>query len=123
MQAFHLPFTKETPPALARRLARRAVARWQVPEPEDLLIVTTELMQNAIEHTSDGGELTIALTEHAILVEVADDDPVLPDPPPPDLVSGRGRGLHLVQAVARRWGTRPRLPHGKVVWAELPRTT
>jgi anti-sigma regulatory factor (Ser/Thr protein kinase) len=120
MQIFRLPFTHQTPPAVARRLVKRALAGWNLHRhDEDLLLVTTELVQNAIEHTHNGGELCLSLTDDAIMIEVADDDPTLPEASVPDLRSARGRGLMLVGALARRWGTRPRLPRGKVVWAEL----
>ena len=43
---------------------------------------------------------------------------------PPRLASAQpddegGRGLHLVAAVADRWGTRQLAGGGKVVWSEL----
>jgi anti-sigma regulatory factor (Ser/Thr protein kinase) len=121
MKVFRLPFTHSTPPAAARQFVRRALSARSLrgDVTGDVLLVTTELVQNVIEHTGDGGELLVGLEHDAILIEVADNDPGPLQLPAPNPTSGRGRGLQLVGAIARRWGIRPRRTTGKVVWAEL----
>ncbi|MEU4118525.1 ATP-binding protein, partial [Kitasatospora sp. NPDC028055] len=46
--------------------------------------------------------------------------PVLPVIPTPHAQSGRG--LLLINALSDRWGTIPRHPNAKTVWAELDLT-
>ena len=54
----------------------------------------------------------------AALIEVWDENAVLPDPGLPDLDDESGRGLMLVDALAERWGCDlPASGRGKVVWA------
>jgi anti-sigma regulatory factor (Ser/Thr protein kinase) len=124
MRTVQLRFTHQTPAALARRVAERASRAWNVrrEDGDDLLLVTTELVQNAIQHTGNGGELRLSLARESIVVEVDDTSDELPDLPQESSPAAgvlRGRGLRLVAVIARRWGSRPRPGGGKVVWAEL----
>jgi anti-sigma regulatory factor (Ser/Thr protein kinase) len=106
--------------ARVRRAVSRVLQGWHVEDPAgDLLLVTSELAENVIAHTSDGGELHLVLTPGAVLIEMTDTSPEMPELRDPSLTSPRGRGLAIVAAIARRWGTRPR-PGGKVIWAEVP---
>ncbi|GAA1642424.1 ATP-binding protein [Actinoplanes couchii] len=85
---------------------------------DDVLLVVSELVQNVVHHTAGGGELRLSHRDGAIAIEVAD---VSTDPPHihgPDARRVRGRGLMIVAAVSRAWGTRAR-DQGKVVWAEI----
>jgi anti-sigma regulatory factor (Ser/Thr protein kinase) len=116
-----LPLEHGTPASVARRAAERALRGWELSElAEDVLLITTELVQNVTKHTDDGGELVLSLRGDAILIEVADTSP---EPPRVQARADRrlgGRGLMLVDAIARDWGCRG--DHGgKVVWAEVPK--
>ena len=125
MEDIRLPLTHDTPASAARRACERALDGWELSErADDVLLVTTELVQNVAQHTDDGGELHLALHDDTILVEVTDTNPQPPRLQHLDLCKPGGRGLLLIAATARRWGTRPASwagRTGKVVWAELTR--
>jgi hypothetical protein len=68
--------------------------------------------------------MRLALHDDAILIEVTDADPRPPRLRRTDPAKPGGRGMLLIAAAARRWGTRPAAwagHKGKVVWAELAR--
>jgi anti-sigma regulatory factor (Ser/Thr protein kinase) len=120
-----LPLDHGTPASRARRLAERALTGWNLSDrADDVLLVTTELVQNVTQHTDDGGELRLTLHGDAILVEVTDTNPEVPSVRQPALDRAGGRGMLLIAAVARRWGSRPAAwagRTGKTVWAEIAR--
>jgi hypothetical protein len=57
----------------------------------------------------------------AVWVEVFDTDLRLPRIRSADETDEGGRGLYLVDQIARRWGSRP-TRNGKAVWFEMPIT-
>lgn len=90
-------------------------------------LVVGELAANAVRHGRVPGRdfgLRLALDPTAGLVRVEVTDaasekrlPATPPSPHPDGESGRG--LLLVDVLAVRWGSVPRRPVGKTVWAEV----
>ncbi|MFK0172266.1 ATP-binding protein [Streptomyces sp. NPDC090306] len=126
---FAMQFTSSPRGArLARRLAEDRLARWgygpgsEVSETVRLLVA--ELTANAVRHGTVPGRdfrLRVALDGEAGLVriEVADSRARLPRRVGPSGEEEGGRGLLLVEALARRWGVEPRSPVGKTVWAEV----
>jgi hypothetical protein len=65
--------------------------------------------------------MTLDRASGVLRVEVSDassqEPPAAPGLPGPEQESGRG--LYLVDTLATRWGTLPREPLGKTVWAEV----
>lgn len=124
-----------TAAGLARLFVRQALHRWRLPlVVENAELVTSELVTNAVHATGlqdtaltypalrDVAVLTVRLSviEPYIRVEVWDTSPELPRLQSADLESERGRGLLLVEALARRCGVLPAPDRtGKVVWADL----
>jgi hypothetical protein len=114
----------ELPPALiASRLSRRFVKdtceRWSAADVvDDALVVTSELVENAVRHTASGPRLRLELRPGQLSIAVRDSDPTPPALREPD--DRGGHGLPLVAAVSRVWGTAPSAD-GKVVWAVLRR--
>ncbi|MFE9422762.1 ATP-binding protein [Kitasatospora sp. NPDC006697] len=115
-----LPARGESGP-LARRLVLSVLQSWGLHallETGELL--TAELVANAVRHT---GGRTIGLKLHRrpgwLRVEVRDSSRALPCLvlAEPGLSEG-GRGLHVIEALADRWGA-DLLPRGKGVWFEL----
>ncbi|MEU9579739.1 MULTISPECIES: ATP-binding protein [Streptomyces] len=114
----------------ARHCAVRRLAEWGHPPACDLsstvALLVGELAANAVRHGRVPGRdfaLRLTLDEPAGLarVEVVDASET-----PPPRTAGQapvddesGRGLVLVDALATRWGSCPREPIGKTVWAEL----
>lgn len=108
--------------AETRALLRRRLAEWGVPGLRDTAeLLLSELVTNALVHTTGGALLTVTLTRGTrarLRVEVRDEAPHRPSPrPAPDDASG-GRGLLIVRALADEWGMCP-LAAGKAVWFEL----
>jgi PAS domain S-box-containing protein len=116
----------ELPPAHsavrdARRATREAVGRWQMDEladPAELLV--SELVTNAVRHAGGEVMLRVRRADSRLYVEVADGDTRLPRLRRTSEDDEGGRGLFLVDALARRWGSRP-IRQGKIVWCELER--
>jgi anti-sigma regulatory factor (Ser/Thr protein kinase) len=120
MDPLRLPFAHRTDYAAVRQYARRFLGQWQAPElVDDSLLVITELVENVVQHTGDGGELLLHRRADAVRIEVADTSPELPRVYGPDPRRIGGRGLLLVAALTRAWGTRPS-GCGKIIWADVP---
>jgi anti-sigma regulatory factor (Ser/Thr protein kinase) len=85
--------------------------------PADLGLVVSELATNACVHARSPFTVTVERRNAGILIEVADEDSgaVTMRPLSKD---ASGRGVQIVAAVARDWGTTPRAT-GKAVWAVL----
>lgn len=103
--------------ARARRDAATVVASWGV-DADDLELVVSELVSNAIVHAQGDLRLSLHFDTDALTVEVTDHSSDLPVPSRPGDSDQRGRGLLIVSKVAREWGVRLG-PHGKTVWARL----
>lgn len=116
---------------LARRLTASSLAEWghsYDSEPnETAQLLVSELATNAVTHGRVPGrdfELRLALLPEADTLRVEVSDP-RGDRPLKTLRAApwdeHGRGLIVVDALARTWGVRERVV-GKTVWAELPLT-
>lgn len=105
-----------------RRFATDTLAEWGEPEHvrEPVQLVVSELVTNVIRHAT-GHEARVRLERHAdrVVVAVVDPDARPPRLSRPSLEDESGRGLHLVEAVADRWGARSLPGGGKVVWCEV----
>ncbi|SCG73264.1 ATP-binding protein [Micromonospora humi] len=115
----------ELPPVVeaarvARSLIAEGCARWGLPElAEPACIAVTEMVNNVVSHAATPMTLRLAPRGAALHVAVRDHAagrPAYTGPAPVDSVGGRG--LLLIDTVARRWGSTP-LPDGKVVWCVL----
>ena len=121
------PTLRRTLPATAESAS---VARWLVTDllrdlvDEDTLdtaaLLTTELVSNAIRQTREELALTVRLAGGRIRVGVADSSHRRPQLVQVGSRDTSGRGLHLVEAMADRWGVEPDgRGLGKTVWFEL----
>lgn len=85
-----------------------------------LLLATSEVVTNAIEHGAPPIELRIERLRHHLRVEVRDTSPLHPrvrtdEVTPKEL---RGRGMRIVEGCTDRWGVEP-MEEGKAVWFEI----
>ncbi|MEV6837613.1 SpoIIE family protein phosphatase [Streptomyces sp. NPDC051133] len=111
---------EDSAPGQARRLARRALARWDLEELTDSVeLLVSEVVTNAVRYASRPVTLRLLRT-NVLRCEVGDDVPQLPRLRQARATDEGGRGLYLVNKLARRWGA-TRLSTGKVVWFELNR--
>ncbi|TPQ21578.1 serine/threonine protein phosphatase [Streptomyces sporangiiformans] len=111
---------EDAAPGRARRLARRALSRWGLEELSDSVeLLVSEVVTNAVRYTSRPVTLRLLRTD-VLRCEVGDDVPQLPRLRQARATDEGGRGLYLVNKMARRWGA-TRLSTGKVVWFELNR--
>ena len=106
--------------AEARRLVAGYLADMGDDDGEVAVLLTSELVTNAILYGRAPLELRAHADGSALRVEVYDQDPT--SPPmlrhDVDLVEIGGRGLQLVDTLADRWGWAEN-DYGKVVWFEL----
>ncbi|MGW1889720.1 SpoIIE family protein phosphatase [Streptomyces sp. NPDC002004] len=112
---------EDAAPGRARRLARSALARWGLEElTESVELLVSEVVTNAVRYASRPVTLRLLRTD-VLRCEVGDDVPQLPRLRQARATDEGGRGLFLVDRLARRWGA-SRLSTGKVVWFELNHT-
>ncbi|GAA1945569.1 SpoIIE family protein phosphatase [Kitasatospora viridis] len=102
----------------ARRFTRRVLAGWGLDALADQAeLLTSELITNALVHA--GAPTQLRLFRHQVLtIEVSDVDGQAPKLRRPLEDDEGGRGMHLVNELAHRWGSRG-TKEGKVVWFEL----
>ena len=105
---------ERTSPRLARRFVVAQLAG--VDCADDIALLTSELVTNAVVHAGTAADVTVVRSPSAVRVEVADHAESEPRKRAPD--ERGGRGLHMVEAVADRWGVEAR-GAGKVVWFEI----
>ncbi|WP_030903292.1 ATP-binding SpoIIE family protein phosphatase [Streptomyces sp. NRRL F-5126] len=106
-------------PGRARRLARKALSRWGLDDLSDSVeLLISEVVTNAVRYAERPVTLRLLRTD-VLRCEVGDDSPQLPRQRRARDTDEGGRGLFLVNRLARRWGA-TRLSTGKVVWFEIP---
>ncbi len=86
---------------------------------DSAVLLTSELVTNALKHGQGSPSLTVDAGELHVRVEVGDDEPRPPVRTTADPDAESGRGLFIVDALASAWGVDEQ-PDGKVVWFELP---
>ncbi len=131
--AVHSPLTHwvalagQREPLAAARDRVRTVLTDVAPCVDDAVLVASELVGNAVRHTAAGpGCLTIEIDGDQVVVAVHDPEPddgrvQLPETAA-DPLAESGRGLWLVQTLARRWYVET-TAIGKAVVAVLPYET
>jgi anti-sigma regulatory factor (Ser/Thr protein kinase) len=116
---------REAPSAVRAALRKRGA---HLPQElhDDLLLLLTEVVTNAVRHSGArrGDPIGIDMREHSDFVRVEVTDPGHGFKPPetlvPDLTKTGGLGLVLVDRMSRAWGTR-RTADGSLVWFEVAR--
>jgi anti-sigma regulatory factor (Ser/Thr protein kinase) len=106
--------------AAARRFIEGRAAAWSLPEPavDQLALIGSELVTNAVLHARTELTLALELRHDRVRISVTDRSQA-----PPTLRHYRpdaltGRGLAVVAALSDRWGVSA-AADGKVVWAEV----
>jgi phosphoserine phosphatase RsbU/P len=108
-------------PGRARARVRSFIEEHELcQEPEVALLVLSELVTNAVMHGATPIQVVVTGEAGKLRIDVADGDTRAPRP---ELCVGNaeqdgGRGLQIVDALSREWGTTTH-EHGKSVWAEI----
>jgi anti-sigma regulatory factor (Ser/Thr protein kinase) len=114
-----------TAPAAARAFVRDVLGSWQLALPDATLVdravlLANELVTNAVVHARTELRLRVELRGELLHLAVRDGSPrllrlvTIPDPE-----AEGGRGLWLVEQLARAWGVNRHPDGGKVVWCTL----
>jgi anti-sigma regulatory factor (Ser/Thr protein kinase) len=112
-----LPDSTDSP-----RIARRGAEQWlrstgtAVSVIEAVVLVVSELVTNAVEHTGSEPQLEVTRRGDTIRVSVHDAERTGPVVRPGG--GSGGFGLRIVSRIASAWGWEP-TSQGKVVWAEF----
>lgn len=108
----------------ARRFVHDALACVDAEDLEDTVtLLVSELVTNAVVHAGSEVEVLVRLTPAAVRVEVSDASDVSPVARLAGEEDTSGRGLGLVESLARRWGIDPSPAGGKTVWFEVDRAS
>ena len=104
----------------ARSQVRAAIRAWEIPvDPDIAVLLTSELVTNAIGHEA-GGSITLAVTCSfgQLRVDVHDTSRTFPVLVDAAADAEAGRGLMLVASLSATWGIY-RTPAGKAVYFTL----
>jgi len=85
---------------------------------ETALLLTSEVVTNAVLHGRSEVRLRVVVTPGVLHVEVGDDNSRHPQRASPDDGALDGRGMAIIDVLATRWGVRD-TPNGKVVWFDV----
>lgn len=108
-------------PKAARDFVRSVLDAWDCDDPDEIaLLLTSEVVSNAVLHAATRLALDVGWDEGTgvLRIEVHDGSPDEPQIRVPEPGATGGRGIVLLERLARRWGSQPE-PEGKVVWFEL----
>lgn len=109
-----------TAPRAARAFTARSLLDWQLTSLiSSACLVASELVTNAVIHAASTVDVTLSRADGRIQLTVRDHGAGHPTPRShePDDRHLNGRGLLLVQHIARGWGVFPAEAEGKTVWA------
>jgi anti-anti-sigma factor len=115
-----------TAAAAARAFVRDVLDYWQLALPDTTLVeravlLANELVTNAVVHARTDLRLRLELRGDWLHIAVHDGSPRLLRLVAPEPEAKAGRGLWLVEQLARSWGAHRHPDGGKVVWCTLRR--
>jgi anti-sigma regulatory factor (Ser/Thr protein kinase) len=121
-----LPPTTDSVP-MARRFVRARLLDGAAEGSVDLdtaTLLVSEVVTNAILHARTTVTLSVELADEVVRITVRDGSPVRPRLQAFAPTSATGRGLQLLDRLARRWGVdADPVTGGKIVWFEVGEPT
>jgi anti-sigma regulatory factor (Ser/Thr protein kinase) len=105
----------------ARSFVASMLDLWECDDPDQVIaLLTSEIVSNAVRHAGGKIGLEMAMVANDELrIEASDTHPDIHVAPRVDRRGEGGRGLLLVESLARRWGVETHERY-KVVWFEVP---
>ncbi len=108
-------------PAQARRVVAECAERFGLADAgDDLVLVVSEMVTNAVRHGAPPVRLEVLADDETVLVAVADGSERAPVARTAGELEEGGRGMTLVDLLTLDHGVRPG-PPGKTVWATVRR--
>jgi anti-sigma regulatory factor (Ser/Thr protein kinase) len=105
--------------AETRGFVTQQLRRWGLESlASDAELLTSELVTNAVLHARGDVTVTVAVAEGVAEIGVSDRSSDLPEQRSRSWRAEGGRGLRLVDLVAREWGVAP-VAGGKQIWCRL----
>lgn len=103
-----------------RDLLRRLLRSWRMPDAGDGIVelLATELAANAVQHARSDMTVIVRYLGDVVRIEVGDGSREQPRPRQAHDDDIDGRGLALVEVLAKEWGTLPTRT-GKRVWCDV----
>ena len=103
---------------------REVCGHWRLARPgttvtDRAVLLANELVTNAVAHAHTEIRLRLELRGDRLHIAVRDGGPGLPRLVAPDWEAEGGRGVWLVEQLARSWGVNRHPDGGKVVWCVL----
>jgi anti-sigma regulatory factor (Ser/Thr protein kinase) len=113
-----LPPTTASVP-VARRFVRARLEDGAA-DVDTATLLVSEVVTNAVLHARSAVTLTVDVADDVVRITVRDGSPVQPRVHPLAPTSATGRGMFLVDRLAKRWGVdADPVAGGKVVWFEV----
>ncbi|MDQ1708719.1 MAG: hypothetical protein QOG49_104, partial [Frankiaceae bacterium] len=109
--------------SLARRFVRQLLAEWSIGADiaADVELALSEIVTNAARHSEDTLDLRLSCTADCVRFSVGDSSHRMPGVvKSADADATAGRGLHMVDSLATRWGIESD-GLGKTIWCEFDR--
>lgn len=104
----------------ARRFVGACLYDWGVQvEDDDVVLMVSELITNACRHARTESTVHLVVTDGCLRVEVTDGSREPVQVREHSSGAETGRGLRIVDSLARRWGVDSGR-RGKTVWFEVP---
>jgi anti-sigma regulatory factor (Ser/Thr protein kinase) len=119
--SFALPPAPSSPRE-ARDRAARELQGWGDPDSRHaVVLLISELVTNAVVHARSTVTVDLAVSDDGpVLVKVHDESPVRPTRRRHHADRPGGRGMHLLESLATRWGVEESRI-GKSIWFEVDR--
>ena len=105
----------------ARRFVRDVLMSRRVADPvvRTVELLTSELVTNAIIHACSGTQLAVEINDDSVRVAVRDSSRDLPVRRLHSVDDESGRGVVILEQLARAWGVEQEPRRGKRVWFEV----
>ena len=114
-----LPLNTESVPVARRFVGDLMIDSDTVADLDTASLLVTEIVTNAVLHAISPMSLRVEVSADVVRVEVRDGSQLPPRVQAFSATAATGRGLRLLERLALRWGIRPELGGGKVVWFEV----